>query len=91
VSVGRTRAAGCVTMAVARSQHTRPPALVQGDTAERRAAAAPRWVPGGGSNPTGHSGWCSGPPKSGLLKSGLVKLGREPEEPLPGLVKLGRL
>jgi DNA-binding HxlR family transcriptional regulator len=32
--------------------------------------------PGGGRKPRGYSGWCSGPPKSGLLKSGLLKLGR---------------
>lgn len=32
--------------------------------------------PGWGRKPRGYSGWCSGPPKSGLLKSGLLKLGR---------------
>ncbi|GHH82684.1 hypothetical protein GCM10017771_07530 [Streptomyces capitiformicae] len=50
-----------------------------------------RRVPGGGSVPRTQSGWCSGPPKSGLVKSGLLKLGREPAGPLPGLVKFGRL
>ena len=39
----------------------------------------------------GHSGWCSGPPKSGLLKSGLEKLGRWPGSgPSSGLGKPGR-
>lgn len=38
----------------------------------------------------GHSGWCSGPPKSGLVKSGLEKLGREPAAgPSSGLLNPG--
>ena len=37
-----------------------------------RVAAEAWWVPGGGRNPGVYSGWCSGPPKSGLEKSGLL-------------------
>ena len=39
----------------------------------------------------GYSDWRSGPPKSGLAKSGLVKLGRGPgAEPSSGRLKPGR-
>lgn len=49
-------------------------------------------VRNGGRSAGSYSGWCSGPPKSGLEKSGLLKLGRERELPLSGLLlKLGRL
>ncbi|GAA2449594.1 hypothetical protein GCM10010273_33600 [Streptomyces lavendulocolor] len=37
------------------------------------------------------SGWCSGPPKSGLVKSGLVNVGREPVAPSLGLENSGPL
>lgn len=54
------------------------------------AEAEPRQ--GGGASAVRHSGRCSGPPKSGLVKSGLLKLGRGPvAEPPSGLLKPGRL
>lgn len=45
-----------------------------------------------GTAASGYSGWCSGGPKSGLVKSGLVNVGREPVvEPSLGLENSGPL
>ncbi len=79
-------------------------ALVQGTAVRLWSVRKPRWSGGSSSRPlhlspgsrirtgAGHSGGWSGPPKSGLLKSGLEKLGRWPVvEPSSGLLKPGRL
>lgn len=58
-------------------------------TSDASRTRCPRTAAAGGR--PRHSGRCSGPPKSGLVKSGLEKLGRGPAAgPLSGLLKPGR-